>query len=205
MRPGTRDGQRGRPPAEPSSRHVEEILAGALAGSRAYRQPRWETTRGVSVATTDLAPTGRPASEMFAGYQKQSTAARGFRCLKAPRVLATARSRKQPERRMALLMVLTSGLLVDAALASRIRQALHGPQETCPEQQGPPGQTPTRRWIFHDLVGLQVLLGAGTAPLVLHRNTPPQRVLRLLGAAYEALSSYNCSRLCGMAAILFTQ
>ena len=71
----------------------------------------------------------------------------------------------------------------------RIRQALHVQQETFPDHKGPPGQTPTVRWIFPDLVGIPVLLGAGTAPLVWNLNTQHRLVLRLLGAAYEALYS----------------
>ena len=145
-----------------------------------------DTKSGVILATNELDTTVLPASEMLAGYKKQSTAERGFRFLKDPRCLATALYLKTPERMMALLMVMTICLLVYAALEYRIRQALHVQQETFPDHKGPPGQTPTVRWIFHDFVGLHVLLGAGTAPLVWNLNTQHQLVLRLLGAAYEA-------------------
>ena len=90
---------------------------------------------------------------------------------------------------MALLMVMTICLLVYAALEYRLRQALHGQQETFPDQKGQPVQTPTMRWIFHYFVGIHVLLGAGADPLVLNLNAQHQLVLRLLGAAYEALYS----------------
>ena len=189
IRPVTRDGKRGRPPAETSSRQVEYIIEGALASSLAYRQTLLDTKSCFILATNELDTTVLPASEMLAGYKKPSTAERGFRFLKDPRFLATALYLKKPERMMALLMVMTICLLVYAALEYRIRQALHVQQETFPDHKGPPGQTPTVRWIFHYLVGIHVLLGAGTAPLVLNLNTQHRLVLRLLGAAYEALYS----------------
>jgi transposase len=130
-----------------------------------------------------------PAAAVRAGYKKQSPVERGFRFLKAPRVLASSLYRKKPERMMALLLVMTICLLVYAALESRLRQALYGQQETLPDQKGQPVQTPTMRGIFHDCVGIHVLLGAGAAPLVLHRNAQHPLVRRLLGAAYETLYS----------------
>lgn len=185
----TRYGKRGRPPAEPSSRHVEYVIEGALASSLACRQALLDTKSCFILATNELDTTVLPAADVLAGYKKQSTAERGFRFLKDPRFLATALYLKKPERIMALLMVMTICLLVYAALEYRLRQALHGQQETFPDQKGQPVQTPTMRWIFHYFVGIHVLLGAGAAPLVLNLNAQHQLVLRLLGAAYEALYS----------------
>jgi transposase len=183
----TRYGKRGRPPAEPSSRHVEYVIEGALASSLACRQALLDTKSCFILATNELDTTVLPAAEVLTGYKKQSTAERGFRFLKDPRFLATALYLKKPERIMALLMVMTICLLVYAALEYRLRQALHGQQETFPDQKGQPVQTPTMRWIFHYFVGIHVLLGAGAVPLVLNLNAQHQLVLRLLGAAYEAL------------------
>jgi transposase len=185
----TRYGKRGRPPAEPSSRHVEYVIEGALASSLAYRQALLDTKSCFILATNELDTTVLPAADVLAGDKKQSTAERGFRFLKAPRFLATALYLKKPERIMALLMVMTICLLGYAALEYRLRQALHGQQETFPDQKGQPVQTPTMRWIFHYFVGIHVLLGAEAAPLVLNLNAHHQLVLRLLGAAYEALYS----------------
>jgi transposase len=189
IRTVTRYGKRGRPPAEPSARHVEYRIEGALASSLAYRQALLDTKSYFILATNELDTTVLPAAEVLAGYKKQSTAERGFRFLKDPRFLATALYLKKPERIMALLMVMTICLLVYAALEYRLRQALQGQQETFPDQKGQPVQTPTMRWIFHYFVGIHVLLGVGAAPLVLHLNAQHQLVLRLLGTAYEALYS----------------
>ena len=71
-----------------------------------------DTKSGVILATNERATTVLPASAMLAGDKQPSTAARGFRFLKDPRFLATARYLKKPERMMALLMVMTIWLLV---------------------------------------------------------------------------------------------
>jgi transposase len=189
MRTVTRYGKRGRPTAETSPRQVVYVIEGALASSLVYRQALAETKSCFILATNELETTALPAAEVLAGYKKQSTAERGFRFLKDPRFLAASLYLKKPERIMALLMVMTICLLVYAALEYRIRQALQGQQETFPDQKGQPVQTPTMRWSFHYFVGIHVLLGVGAAPLVLHLNAQHQLVLRLLGAAYEALYS----------------
>jgi hypothetical protein len=43
--------------------------------------------------------------------------------------------------------------------------------------------------VFHDFVGIRVLLGVAKEPLVLNLHAEHQMVLRLLGTAYEALYS----------------
>jgi transposase len=74
--------------------------------------------------------------------------------LKDPEFLASSFSLKQPERIMALLMVMTVCWLVDAALESRMRQALQAHDETFPNQQGQRVQHPTARWVFHEFIPL---------------------------------------------------
>jgi transposase len=124
--------------------------------------------------------------EVLGGSKGQQHAERGFRFLKAPHCLAAALSRKKPERLLALLMVMTVGLLVYAALEYRIRKALKAHDATWPNQQGKPVQNPTARWVFHAFVGMPVLLISGQwDPLVLHRTEEHQSLLRLLGKSYE--------------------
>jgi transposase len=124
---------------------------------------------------------------MLQGYKGHSAPERGLRFLKDPTVLASSLYLKKPERSMALRMVMTVGLLVYAALAYRSRQALGTNQETFADQQGRPVQKPTAQWVFHYCVGIPVLLGVGERPLVLHLKDQHQRLLKLLGAAYEGL------------------
>ncbi len=51
-----------------------------------------------------------------------------------------------------------------------------------PDQQGQPTQTPTARWVFHDLVGIHVRLIPGPwDSLVVHLTEAHPSRLRLLG------------------------
>jgi hypothetical protein len=87
---------------------------------------------------------------------------------------------------MALLLVMTVCLLVDAALESRIRMALKAPQATVPNQTGQPIQNPTARWVFPYCVGIHLRLIPGDWPLVL--NLTETRVTRSLLTILELIS-----------------
>ena len=93
---------------------------------------------------------------------------------------------KKPERIMALLMVMTVCLLVYAALAYRIRNALKEHGATFPDQKGQRTQNPTARWVFHYFVGIHLLLLPDLRqwPLVLNLTEEHQHLLQLLGDQY---------------------
>lgn len=114
---------------------------------------------------------------------------RGFRFVNDPACWASSLDRKKPERILALLMVMTVGVLVYAALESRLRKTLKDQDATLPNQTGQPGQHPTARGVFPDGVGLHRLRIRGEGAVVLHLNDPHQQRLRLLGRSYEALYS----------------
>lgn len=81
----------------------------------------------------------------MAAYKARSYPERGFRFLKDPQFLASSLYLKKPERIMALLMVMIAYLLVYAALAYWMRQALCEQDQTFPEQKGRPTQHPPAR------------------------------------------------------------
>ena len=189
VRAVTRYGKRGRPAPGASPQRVEYMIEGALASSLAFRQALLEAKSCFILATNESDAMALPAAEVLSGYKGQSTPERGFRFLKDPRFLASSLYLKKPERIMALLMVMTVCLLVYAALEYRIRQALLAQQEMFPDQKGRRVQNPTARSVFHDFVGIHVLLGAAQEPLVLNLHEEDQLVLRLLGIAYEAIYS----------------
>ena len=114
---------------------------------------------------------------------------RGFRFLKNPSFLASSLYLKKPERMMALLMVMTVGLLVYAALEYRIRKTLKDQDATFPNQKGQPVQNPTARWVFQYFVGIHLLRIRGAGAYVLNLNDQHQQLLRLLGRSYEAFYS----------------
>lgn len=130
-------------------------LEGALAMRLATRQAHIDHHRCCILATHELDAPRLPPQELFAGDPGQAHAERGFRFLTDPQSLASARARNKPERLRALLMVLTIGVVGDAALESRIRPALKAHAAPFPDQPGPRLQTLTARWVFHDFVGIQ--------------------------------------------------
>jgi transposase len=132
--------QQGQPPAR-----VAYGLTGALASSWARRQALVEPKRCFVLATPALEAQTRGAPEVLSAYKGHSVPERGVRVLKAPQCLASALSRKTPERIMALLMGLTVCLLVYAAVQYRLRKALGAPDETFLAQKGRPTQRPTAR------------------------------------------------------------
>lgn len=75
-----------------------------------------------------------PDAEVWAQYQAQQQAERGFRFLKDPRFQANTLFLKSPKRVMALLMVMTVCLVVYAALEYRVRTALSEQRRTVADQ-----------------------------------------------------------------------
>ena len=178
------DDKRGRPGHGTPPDQVVYPLAGALARRIAARQALIDQHRCFILAPNALDNPRFPPHELFAGDKGQAQAERGFRCLKDPQFLASARSLKKPERIMALLMVMTVCLLVSAALEYRIRKVLTEHAATCPDQQGHRLQNPTARWVFHDFVGIHVLYLPQQWPLVLNLTEEHQHLRQPLGKRY---------------------
>ena len=103
--------------------------------------------------------------------------------------MASTRYLNKPERLMALLMVMTVWLLVDAALAYRLRQTLRAHEATFPHQNGQPIQNPTTRWVVQYFGGIHLLSSPGQRPLGLNLHETHEHLLRLLGRPYTAFYS----------------
>ena len=101
------DKGRGRPQEGETPERTAYVSEGALASSWARRQALVEPKRGCVLATHELDQQALSAQEVLTADKGQSDAERGFRCLKAPQVLASSLSLKKPERMMARLRVMT--------------------------------------------------------------------------------------------------
>ena len=95
--------------------------------------------------------------DLLPGYKGQGTAERGFRFLKDPLFFTAALFVKKPSRIQGLLMVMTLALLVYAIAQRRMRQRLKRQGETLPNQIGHPTATPTLRWIFQLIEGINIV------------------------------------------------
>lgn len=87
-------------------------------------------------------------------YKAQSKVEGGFRFLKDPLFFASSLFVKKPQRLQALMTVMTLSLLVYSVAQRRLRQQLEKQQQTLPNQIGQPTATPTLRWIFQQLEGI---------------------------------------------------
>jgi hypothetical protein len=159
-------------------------MTGALAARRTDRQARIDQQSGCILATNALEEEQCSAAAGLDGDTGQARGERGLRFLKAPHLLASSLSLKKPERVMALLMVMTIGVRVYAAVEYRIRHALKANEATFPDQKGKRIQNPTARWVFHSFVGIHGLFIPGQGRMILHLTDEHQRLLQLLGKRY---------------------
>lgn len=92
--------------------------------------------------------------ELFAAYKNQSKVEHGFRFLKDPLFFVSSLFLKKPSRIEALLTIMTLALLVYSVAQRRLRSAMAKNQETIPNQIDRPISSPTLRWVFQLLEGI---------------------------------------------------
>jgi len=148
--------KRGRPSQGAQPDQLVYQIEGSLASSLATREALVVQQSCFILATNALDDNQLPPRDVLEGYKGQKHAERGCRFLKDPQFLASSRYLKKPERIMAVLMVMTVCLLVDAALEYRLRTGLKEHEATFPDQQGKRIQNPTARWVFHYFVGIHL-------------------------------------------------
>jgi transposase len=123
---------------------------------------------------------------------------RGFRFLKDPLFFADAVYLKKPERIMALMMVMTLGLLVYSLAEKALRDALVDNNETLPDQKGKPTQRITMRRVFQVFEGIDILsidIGESRQRQILNFNELHDKIVNFL--PMEVKSIYALSRRCG--------
>ena len=139
------------------------------------------------VGTTILEASQLSDEELINNYKQQGSVERGFRFLKDPLFLASSVFVKKPERVVALGFLMVLCLLVYRFAEYRLRTRLAETEQTLPNQVNKPTATPTMRWIFQCLEGIDLLrisTAAGIISLVLHLQPFHERVLMLLGPPY---------------------
>lgn len=144
---------RGKPTAKSKIKGIEwQVNAGFIKNNEAIEK---DQKRGACFVIGTSIPNGELTDEeVFAGYKKQSTVEQGFRFLKDPLFFASSLFVKKPSRIEGLLMVMLLSLLVYSIAQRRMRQALENKNETLPNQIGQETKTPTLRWVFQMLEGI---------------------------------------------------
>jgi len=92
-------------------------------------------------------------------YKKQNSSIEnmGFRFIKDPIFFVSSLFVKKPSRIEALLFVMTLSLLVYSIAQRKLRQMLEANDETIPNQINQPTKTPTLRWVFQLLEGIDII------------------------------------------------
>ena len=109
------------------------------------------------VLGTSLSKERLNAEEVLEAYKKQNTTVeRGFRFLKDPTFFTSSLFLKKPSRIEGLLMVMTLALFVYSLAQRRMRAYLEEHQETLPNQIKKEIQTPTLKWLFQLLEGIDL-------------------------------------------------
>ena len=90
-------------------------------------------------------------------YKSQQAVERGFRFLKSPDFLTSSFFLKKPQRIEALLMIMTSCLMIYAGVEYQIRHALMEQNASFPDMKIKPTQKPTAKWVFFCFQGISVL------------------------------------------------
>jgi transposase len=128
-------------------------------------------------------------AEMLSTYKSQQAVEKGFRFLKSPDFLTSAFYLKKPERIEALLMVMTTCLMVYAALEHTIREQLKAQDKHFPDMKKKPTQTPTARWVFQCFAGIDLLTINEQQTLLLNIKDRQSIIIKILGINYQRIYS----------------
>lgn len=187
--PVTKFSGRGRPKktAQPVLSHyqVKIELHACLKKQQPYRNKLGRFILG----TNDLTHQGMGASYLLRTYKEQQGVERGFRFIKDPQFHLNSIFLKKPERIDALMMVMTLCLMVYNVGQYEIREALIAQNETVLNQVKKPTKTPTLRWLFQRMNGINLVIIPGRVACITGLTEEKKKILRLFGQ--EVAQLYN--------------
>lgn len=174
--------ERGRPRSNTTGEIQYQITA-KLATSLRKKEEKVHETGCFILATNNIS--GKLAmNELLSHYKSQQAVERGFRFLKSPDFLTASLFLKKPERIEALLMVMTSSLMIYAALEHLVRTRLREKNLFFPDMKKKPTQNPTAKWIFSCFTGVHELTAGTDVKVILNLNDKHKIILDCLGERY---------------------
>jgi transposase len=181
----------GRPAPGTVPKRVGYIISGSISAEIKPFMDSVNQGMMFILATNELDVEKLSDKEVISDYKDQSKVERGFRFMKDPFFQASSIFLKNPQRLVAVMMIMTLSLFVYAAIEHRVRQVLDKNQASIPDQKGKPTKRPTARWMFELFRGVHLL----TLPpddgkqRVLTMNLRPElrSLLLLLGTQYQVL------------------
>lgn len=149
-------GKKGQPKKGQTPERIEYKVTGNLFIPLERRANAVKQLGFFIIATNDL-DEGLTMDKMLNIYKEQQSVEKGFRFLKSPDFLTNSIFIKKPERIEALLMVMTSCLMVYTSLEHLICKKLNEKDRYFPDQKKKPYQNPTARWVFQCLQGVTII------------------------------------------------
>ena len=179
---------KGRPAKNQTPIRYDYQISGSLFTPLSHRETALKQLGLFIIATNDISDE-LSMEQLLGHYKSQQPVEKGFRFLKSPDFLTSSIYLKKPERIEALLMVMTSCLMVYAALEHQIRKTLKEKACYFPDQKKRPGQNPTARWVFQCFENITLLYQRETEPLVLNLKDRQQTIIDCLGDVYRQIYS----------------
>jgi transposase len=180
---------KGRPKLDSPYKLIYRIT-GIMQEREAAKQAAIRQSSCFVVGTTIPQNEVNDADIVLAYKNQNNTVERGFRFLKDPLMFTSSLFVKKPERIMGLLMVMTLALLVYAIAQRRLRKALKELEETLPSQIRKETPTPTLRWIFQLLDGIELVkmtIEKTTRIVISGLTVLKQRILSYFGSSVRKI------------------
>lgn len=178
----------GRPKKDQQPSNIYYQVSGQLYTPLASREEALGQLGLFILATNDTSGT-LSMNEMLTTYKSQQAVEKGFRFLKSPDFLTSAFYIKNPERIEALLMVMTTCLMVYASLEHIIRKELKEQAEYFPDMKKKPTQRPTARWVFQCFAGIDLLTIDKQENMLLNIKHRQTIIIKILGPIYQKIYS----------------
>jgi transposase len=145
--------------------------------------------KGMFIIATSDCSNKLTMQDMLTQYKSQQNVEKGFRFLKSPDFLTSSLYLKSPARIEALLMIMTSCLMIYAALEHKIRKELKAQDAYFPSMKNKPCQKPTARWVFQCFIGIHELNIDNTNKKVLNLKDIHMVIINTLGPPYQEIYS----------------
>jgi transposase len=154
-------------------KHIKYVTKGRPQANSPIKEVQWQINASLSidpakiekkrhhkacfVLGTNIDEKELEDSQVLKTYKILNNVEKGFRFLKDPVFFTSSLFLKKPSRIQGLLMVMTLALLVYSIAQRRMRQILKKKQQTLPNQINKPIESPTLRWVFQMLEGINIV------------------------------------------------
>jgi len=178
----------GRPKKDQEADSYEYQVIGLLASKLNFRETK-SAEKGLFMLATNDCSDALTMTKILELYKSQQRVEKGFRFLKSPDFLTSSLYLKKPERIEALLMIMTSCLMVYAALEHKIREELKAKDVYFPNLKYQPCQNPTARWVFFCFQSIDILTVSEEQQLVLNIEERNRIIIDCMGPTYQQIYS----------------